>query len=86
MVPALSSVRLLRTWSGALAFTDDLEPLVGASQRVPGYYTCMATTGFTLGPLMSRMLAETLANPGTRSPIPDHFAPDRSAPATAAHT
>lgn len=86
VVPALSGVRLLRTWSGALAFTDDLEPLVGASQRVPGYFTCMATTGFTLGPLMSRMLAEALANPGARSPIPDHFAPDRGAPATAAHT
>lgn len=86
VVPALSGVRLLRTWSGALAFTDDLEPLVGASQRVPGYFTCMATTGFTLGPLMSRMLAETIANPRARSPLPDHFAPDRVASAAAAHT
>ncbi len=57
-------MRLLRTWSGAIAFTDDLEPLVGASQRVPGYFTCMATTGFTLGPLMARMLAETITGPG----------------------
>jgi glycine/D-amino acid oxidase-like deaminating enzyme len=86
VLPALSSVRLLRTWSGALAFTDDLEPLVGASERVPGYFTCMATTGFTLGPLMSRMLAEALANPRARSPLPDHFAPDRVASAAPAHT
>lgn len=86
VVPALADVRLLRTWSGALAFTDDLEPLVGASRRVPGYHTCMATTGFTLGPLMARLLAETLAHPGSRSPIPDHFAPDRAHSATAAHT
>jgi sarcosine oxidase, subunit beta len=83
VLPALAGVRLLRTWSGALAFTDDLEPLVGASQRVPGYFTCMATTGFTLGPLMARMLAETLAHPGESSPLPEHFAPDRAA---AAHT
>lgn len=86
VVPALAGVRLLRTWSGALAFTDDLEPLVGASRRLPGYFTCMATTGFTLGPLMARLLAETLAHPGSRSPIPDHFAPDRARSATAAHT
>lgn len=86
VVPALAGVRLLRTWSGALAFTDDLEPLVGASRRQPGYFTCMATTGFTLGPLMARLLAETLAHPGSSSPLPDHFAPDRAASATAAHT
>ena len=86
VVPALAGVRLLRTWSGALAFTDDLEPLVGASRSLPGYFTCMATTGFTLGPLMARMLAEELSNPGARSPLPDHFAPDRGASATAAHT
>lgn len=85
VVPALADVRLLRTWSGALAFTDDLEPLVGASRRVPGYFTCMATTGFTLGPLMARMLAETLARPGAPSPLPDHFAPDRTASAAPAH-
>jgi sarcosine oxidase, subunit beta len=85
-VPQLANVRLLRTWSGALAFTDDLEPLVGASVRVPGYFTCMATTGFTLGPLMARMLAETLARPAAPSPLPDHFAPDRAASATPAHT
>jgi glycine/D-amino acid oxidase-like deaminating enzyme len=86
VVPALSGVRLLRTWSGACAFTDDLEPLVGPSHRVPGYFTCMATTGFTLGPLMARLLAEALARPGARSPVPDHFAPDRVASATPAHT
>lgn len=86
VVPALKQVRLLRTWSGALAFTDDLEPLVGPSRRLPGYFTCMATTGFTLGPLMARLLAEAIANPGATSPVPDHFAPDRADSATAAHS
>ncbi len=86
MLPALRDVRLLRTWSGALAFTDDLEPLVGASKRIPGYFTCMATTGFTLGPLMARLLAETLAHPTGHSPLPDHFAPDRVASSAPAHT
>lgn len=78
VVPALAGVRLLRTWSGAIAFTEDLSPLVGESRRVPGYFTCMATTGFTLGPLMARMLAETIATPTAASPVPDEFAPDRA--------
>jgi glycine/D-amino acid oxidase-like deaminating enzyme len=77
VVPALAGVRIVRTWAGALAFTDDLSPLVGESRRVSGYFTCMASTGFTLGPLMARMLAETIANPGQRSPLPEDFAPDR---------
>jgi sarcosine oxidase, subunit beta len=82
VLPALAGVRLLRTWSGACAFTDDLEPLVGASQQLPGYFTCMATTGFTLGPLMARMLAEALIDPAALGAIPEDFAPDR-APASA---
>jgi glycine/D-amino acid oxidase-like deaminating enzyme len=84
VVPALADVRVVRTWSGPLAFTDDLSPLVGESRRLPGYFTCMATTGFTLGPLMARMLAETIASPAGPSPLPDDFAPDRApAPASA---
>jgi glycine/D-amino acid oxidase-like deaminating enzyme len=86
VLPALAGVRLLRTWSGALAFTDDLEPLVGESRRLRGYFTCMATTGFTLGPLMARMLAETIADPSSPSAIPEDFAPDRAAASTPAHT
>jgi glycine/D-amino acid oxidase-like deaminating enzyme len=86
VVPALAGVRLLRTWSGAIGFTDDLSPLVGESRRVPGYFTCMATTGFTLGPLMARMLAETIATPTAGSPLPDDFAPDRAHESVSVHT
>jgi glycine/D-amino acid oxidase-like deaminating enzyme len=86
VLPALAGVRLLRTWSGALAFTDDLEPLVGASQQLPGYYTCMATTGFTLGPLMARMLADAIIDPAALSALPHHFAPDRAPASAPVHT
>jgi len=86
VAPALAGVRLLRTWSGALAFADDLSQLVGESRQVPGYFTCMATTGFTLGPLMARMLAETIATPRTGSLLPDYFAPDRAPDSAPAHT
>jgi glycine/D-amino acid oxidase-like deaminating enzyme len=75
VVPLLADVRIVRTWSGVMAFTDDLAPLVGESQRLPGYHTLMATTGFTLSPLMARLLAETMAS--GRTVIPPAYAVDR---------
>jgi len=82
VVPRLAGVRVVRTWSGVMAFTDDLSPVVGESRQVPGYFTCVATTGFTLGPLLARMLAEQMTSAGERSPLSAEFSPDR-APARA---
>lgn len=86
VVPALADVRITHMWSGVIAFTDDLLPVVGEVARLPGYYVCLASTGFTLGPLIARMLAEHLAEhpPGTppRS-LPREYAPDRMARAPA---
>jgi glycine/D-amino acid oxidase-like deaminating enzyme len=80
VVPLLADVRIVRTWSGVMAFTDDLAPIVGESQRLPGYHTLMATTGFTLSPLMARLLAEAMAT--GRSVIPPAYAVDRGIRAT----
>lgn len=77
VVPALAGVRLLRTWSGVMAFTDDLTPIVGESRHLPGYYVCLATTGFTLGPLVAQMLAEHMTS-GPHSELPPEFSPDRA--------
>lgn len=75
VMPLLADVRIVRTWSGVMAFTDDLAPIVGESWRLPGYHTLIATTGFTLSPLMARLLAETMAT--GRSAIPPAYAVDR---------
>jgi glycine/D-amino acid oxidase-like deaminating enzyme len=76
VVPALRDVRVMHMWTGVIAFTDDLLPVVGEYRRLPGYYLCLASTGFTLGPIIARMLAEHLAghSPG---PLPTEYAPDR---------
>ena len=79
VVPLLADVRIVRTWSGVMAFTNDLAPIVGESKRLPGYHSLMATTGFTLSPLMGRLLAETMAT--GRDLIPPAFAVDRAAAA-----
>jgi glycine/D-amino acid oxidase-like deaminating enzyme len=79
VVPALAGVRVVRTWSGVIAFTDDLAPIVGETARLPGYHLCVASTGFTLSPLMARMLAEAMTSSG-HVKLPDAFWPDRPLP------
>jgi glycine/D-amino acid oxidase-like deaminating enzyme len=74
VLPALAGVRVVRTWTGVMPFTDDLSPVVGESTAVPGYHVCLATTGFTLMPLLARMLAEHMA---AGTPLPPSFSPDR---------
>jgi sarcosine oxidase, subunit beta len=75
VVPMLGDVRVVRTWSGVMAFTNDLAPMVGESSLVPGYHSLMATTGFTLSPLLARLLADALAGDGDA--LPRKFSPDR---------
>jgi sarcosine oxidase, subunit beta len=76
VLPALADVRVMHMWTGVIAFTDDLQPVVGEYRRLPGYYLCLASTGFTLGPIIARMLAEHLTS-RTPGVIPAEFAPDR---------
>ncbi len=76
VLPALRDVRVMHMWTGVIAFTDDLLPVVGEYRRLPGYYLCLASTGFTLGPIIARTLAEHLAGrPG--GGLPAQYAPDR---------
>lgn len=75
VVPRLADVRLVRMWTGVMAFTDDLQPVVGATAALPGYFTCVATTGFTLSPMVARMLAAHVARD---EPLPPEYAPDRT--------
>jgi glycine/D-amino acid oxidase-like deaminating enzyme len=77
VMPSLADVRVVRMWTGVMAFTDDLSPIVGESSAVPGYFTCIATTGFTLSPLMAKLLAEQMASPEGRR-LPPEYSPDRN--------
>jgi glycine/D-amino acid oxidase-like deaminating enzyme len=78
VVPLLADVRVVRTWSGVMAFTNDLAPILGESRRLPGYHTLLATTGFTLSPLLARRLAEMMAT--GHDTIPPAYAVDRGTP------
>ena len=80
VVPELAGVRVVRTWSGVIAFTDDLAPIVGETARLPGYHACVASTGFTLSPLMARLLAESMSSRRRPASLPEAFWPDRPSP------
>ncbi len=75
VLPLLARVQIVRTWSGVMAFTADLAPLVGESARLPGFHTLIATTGFTLSPLLAQLLAQELAT--GRATIPPQYSVDR---------
>jgi glycine/D-amino acid oxidase-like deaminating enzyme len=77
VLPMLKDVRLLRVWSGVWAYTHDFKPILGESKRVPGYHVAMVPTGFTLGPMVSKMLAEYMSADGKGNPLPAEFSPDR---------
>jgi glycine/D-amino acid oxidase-like deaminating enzyme len=74
VMPGLADVRLVRMWTGVWAGTEDLQPVLGESRAAPGFFVCMAPTGFTLGPLVAKMLA---ANMVRNAPMPPEYAPDR---------
>ena len=74
VMPQLADVRVVRMWTGVMAFTDDLQPVVGEVAALPGYFACIATTGFTLSPMIARMLAAHIARD---EPMPLEYGPDR---------
>jgi glycine/D-amino acid oxidase-like deaminating enzyme len=77
VLPMLKDVQLVRVWSGVWAYTNDFKPILGESEKIPGYHIAMVPTGFTLGPMVSRMLAEYMSQPGSKNLIPNEFHVDR---------
>jgi len=78
VVPGLGDARVVRTWSGVIVFTDDMSPVVGESELVPGFFACIASTGFTFSPMFARQLAAQMAAPGDHEPFPERYAVDRA--------
>lgn len=81
VVPALADVRVVRTWSGVIVFTDDFSPIVGESELVPGFFACVSSTGFTFSPLFARQLTERMvarACGSVASAFPIRYALDRA--------
>jgi glycine/D-amino acid oxidase-like deaminating enzyme len=77
VMPALADVRVTHMWAGVWASTDDFNPVIGEFGQRPGYFACIAPTGFTLGPLVARMLAESMVGSSAVN-LPAAYKPDRT--------
>jgi sarcosine oxidase, subunit beta len=59
VVPALASVKLLRTWAAIVNGTADWKPLLGEAPRAPGFFLCFFPwMGFSAGPVVGRAIAD----------------------------
>ena len=80
VMPALADVRVTHMWAGVWASTDDFNPIIGEFSHRPGYFACIAPTGFTLGPIVARMLAESMSEAGPGRSGSGRSAPHRPPP------
>jgi glycine/D-amino acid oxidase-like deaminating enzyme len=77
VVPALKNLHILRSWSGFEGVTPDSLPYLG---RLPGhdnvYIAACARGGWTLGPLLAKLITEKILTGKTSLPL-DVFDPAR---------
>ena len=78
VVPAVGRLAVVRAWSGVAPVTADQLPLLGAIPRRPGLFVAAGGPGFTLGPVLSRLVAETILSGGPSLPL-DDYRPERYA-------
>jgi sarcosine oxidase subunit beta len=82
ILPRLRGVSVIRAFTGFTAWTPDLLPIVGAVGRLRGYFVAAEfnATGFALGPIIGKSMAELILEGHTSLPIspfgPERFGPD----------
>jgi len=69
-MPELREVRVIRTWGGMMGSAVDHFPILEEVGSVPGYFILSpGDAGFTLGPVIGRLMAELLTTGTTSLPI-----------------
>lgn len=61
VMPLLKRRALLRTWTGTTCISADQLPIVGEIAAAPGLFVAAGGSLFTLGPVLARLLAQTIA-------------------------
>ena len=59
VVPALRQLKLLRGWTGINLLVDG-KPLLGEVPRLPGFFNAVTSTGYTLGAVVGKLIAEQM--------------------------
>lgn len=61
VVPALSGLRVVRSWPAMVNGTDSWRPIVGEAPSCPGFFLCLFPwMGFTAGPIAARCVADLI--------------------------
>ena len=70
VIPALKGINMIRCWAGLEGRSPDLLPLLGNFKKIPGFYsaTC-ARSGFSLGPIMGKLVTELILKKKMSFPI-----------------
>ncbi|MBW9081151.1 FAD-binding oxidoreductase [Rhizobium pusense] len=78
LFPSIGPLRIVRTWAGMEAKTDDYLPVIGASPNASGLYHAFGFSGhgFQLVPVVGAILADLIVHGGTNRQI-EAFAPSR---------
>jgi len=76
VVPAVQSLRLIRSWAGSTANTPDDLPVLGEVAGAPGFFVAAGGSGFTYGPAYAKLMSELMLD-GAPSYALDPFSPDR---------
>jgi glycine/D-amino acid oxidase-like deaminating enzyme len=72
VIPALAGLHVIRAWTGVNVQVPG--PIIGADSRQPGLYHAVTFNGWTLGPVVGRLIAEAIrGGPGA----PAVFSPNR---------
>jgi glycine/D-amino acid oxidase-like deaminating enzyme len=75
VVPALGKIPIIRSWVGFDGRSADKAPIIGDIPGNPGAYlatSCSGAGGYTIGPLVGRLIAEKICTGASSIPI-DEF-------------
>ncbi|MDR3164387.1 MAG: FAD-binding oxidoreductase [Synergistaceae bacterium] len=73
LIPRARELRVVRQWSGMYDITPDLQPVIGESDELKGFWVNVSgARGFMFGPVAGEMVAEKIVNGHTSLPI-DEF-------------
>ena len=61
VLPALSSLHVVRTWAG-MNVNIDGAPILGEVPGVPGFFNAVTSNGYTLAPIVARLVTDLLVH------------------------
>jgi sarcosine oxidase subunit beta len=78
VVPGISSLDIIRTWTGISSVAPDHLPVLGPVASLPGIFIAAGGSSFTLGPTYARLIAELMSAGSTTLPL-ELYRPERFA-------